>query len=1338
MAMTYFVDRTCTEVKDDDLQPQSYSLEELRPLGAVVLLGDPGSGKTTAFDQESKATGGKYISARDFMTFDASPEWRGRTLFIDALDETRAGKRDGRTPLDEIRVRLSRMDLPSFRISCRDADWLGASDRESLRQVARNGNLSVFRLDPLTEDQIVEILLGETISNPQDFLLSARKHGLHDLLGNPQTLKLLAKASAGRGLPDSREEVFRLSCKTLIEEHNQEHQAASRQTMPATTLLLDAASYLCAVYLIADITGFTMSESTDGGVVSVQDISRENLPLREALGRNVFTSRDGRVFSPSHRSVAEYLGAKFLADVVRKGLPIGRVLALICGADGGVVAGLRGLHAWLAFHSAEHRGQLCDSDPLGIILYGAPGNFPITHKKRLLSGVHREIERSAGFSLADWNAPMPSALATGDMVDVFTSILMAPSRTQKDQLLTRFVLDAVRSGTPLPELNGTLMQVIRDGSRWPHVRQRALEALIHVSASDTDALLQLAHDIRDDKVEDPEDGILGQLLNTLFPRKIEPSTVLNFLHSPKRDSFVGGYYVFWSSRLAEEIGVYDIPALLDALASRVNLWDEQKSNLMLERLVRKLLVKGIEAYGDKIPAQQLLSWLTIPIGKYEHSHLDGATKVFIREWLESRPRRYQELVGITIENYRSESDLRQGMYGNLSRFCGALPAGMTEFWLQLAEHEIDLDRAEFFFIQATDLWRHPNKGQTLEFFESWVASRSAFIPALDRARYHEIRKEHVENQRKWAIDEEREKKERIASFRQGLVGIRPELVRADLLHYLAAAYFGNLIGAEGQSPMERLSDFLAEELELVSASIEALKKSLERSGLPSVHEIVGLAAKDEMHFVRLPALAAMEEIYGPDPAKVDTLSDDVLSKVLAFRFTEGTGNEPDWLNRVIEKRPELVARILVAYGSTMLRAGKEHIHGLYALAFDDQYSQVARLALPELLDAFPTRLGKGQLISLEYVLKAALRYADRMVLEKSIERKLRLRSLDVAQHVYWLACAWVVDPLRYQKNLERYLGKSHERREHLGAFLAGGENREVLPEDAPPETLGLLARLLGPGCSPDGPEWLSPTMRTAGLIGSLIDRLSNMADESAARELEQLAANTGLAHWKDRLQRALYSQQVSQREAGFSIPPLDRVLETLNKGKPANAADLAALTLDALKEIADDTRNGNADSYKFYWNLGPYDRPESERSENACRDELLSRLRDRLKVLGIDVQPEGHYADDKRADLKVTYSAPGFAVSIPIEIKKDSHADLWRSISSQLVPRYTRDPESAGCGIYLVFWFGGLNIPRPPRGNKPRSAEELQGQLDAIIEKERHALISTIVFDCADHQATPA
>ncbi|MDX8399345.1 MAG: hypothetical protein R8K20_03760, partial [Gallionellaceae bacterium] len=150
--MLYQVPRTCT-VYSEDSKPESHGIESFREQDAYVLLADPGAGKTTLFKKEAIDSGGCYLSARDFLTFNR-PEWQEKTLFIDGLDETRAGKDDARTPLDAIRGKLDQLGCPRFRLSCREADWLGGNDKTALDSCVQNGKITVLHLDKLNDGNI--------------------------------------------------------------------------------------------------------------------------------------------------------------------------------------------------------------------------------------------------------------------------------------------------------------------------------------------------------------------------------------------------------------------------------------------------------------------------------------------------------------------------------------------------------------------------------------------------------------------------------------------------------------------------------------------------------------------------------------------------------------------------------------------------------------------------------------------------------------------------------------------------------------------------------------------------------------------------------------------------------------------------------------------------------------------------------------------------------------------------------------------------------------------------------------------------------------------------------
>ena len=99
-----------------------------------------------------------------------------------------------------------------------------------MKTVSRNEQVTVLRLDPLTDEDILKILRDNLkIDDPENFISKARQQGLETLLTNPQSLSMLAKAVAGAGgdWPATRMQTFDMACRTLLREHSQEHRLAN-------------------------------------------------------------------------------------------------------------------------------------------------------------------------------------------------------------------------------------------------------------------------------------------------------------------------------------------------------------------------------------------------------------------------------------------------------------------------------------------------------------------------------------------------------------------------------------------------------------------------------------------------------------------------------------------------------------------------------------------------------------------------------------------------------------------------------------------------------------------------------------------------------------------------------------------------------------------------------------------------------------------------------------------------------------------------------------------------------------------------------------------------------
>ena len=250
----------------------------------------------------------------------------------------------------------------------------------------------------------------------------------------------------------------------------------------------------------------------------------------------------------------------------------------------------------------------------------------------------------------------------------------------------------------------------------------------------------------------------------------------------------------------------------------------------------------------------------------------------------------------------------------------------------------------------------------------------------------------------------------------------------------------------------------------------------------------------------------------------------------------------------------------------------------------------------------------------------------------------------------------------------------------------------------------------------------------AEFVAKLINRISADPTEAATAALSRLEADIRLTTYREQVKHALASQKMRRRDSEFRQPNWRQTVAVLSNGPPANVADLHALLIVILKDNA--TRISAANNIcKRCWNEDGYGRVQTPKSEESCRDVLIDFLRAGLQPLGVIVEPEGHMAGDKRADISVSLPRQ----KIPVELKRDYHADVLNAAETQLDRFYTRDPDASGFGVYGVFWFGSKRpgrIPPAPGGEPcPRSPAEMETMLRALIPATKQSRIAVIVID---------
>ena len=1358
--MNRAVPRFCTQLTSggqplaSDALPKT--LAAYREVHAYVLLGDPGSGKTTALQAESEALRDEalFIRARDFLVHATVPhEFYGKTLFIDGLDEVRAGKSDSRTPFDGIRRLLIQLGRPRFRISCREADWLGENDRQALSYVVRDSPLAVLRLAPLTRADILSILRDRLgVGRPLDFLMLARQAGLEALLDNPQSLELLARAvHHGAGWPESRLEVFELACREIADESNQEHQTAAPDG-PSKESQIDCAGRLCALLLISDKAGYCLDVQGPGGDWIPRKLCAvDPKGLRAAVSSKLFRAYPERCFSPIHRQIAEFLGARHLARLIADGLSPRRVLALLTGGDGVAVTALRGLAAWLATHSEPVRAELISKNPVDLGVYGDLGAFPGDDKGRVLEALLAQPE---SLSRALQDNRRFSELAAPETQCQIRNVLSSEERGPQQEARMTFLARLLSRGERLPGIENVIPGIVRDSS-WPaRVREAATDAFIHyqqASPGGNGELKALLDEFRAKGISIANCGLCGTLLRTLYPRTVGPAQVWDYFSRFDGATTCGKYLRFWGRDLLAQSTATDLAKLLDSLAASTSRLEPTFNAFRLWDLPLKMLQTGLGLHGESVDIDRVSAWLRTCAGAAERYRSNPPQPLLgIRAWLERHPEVQKQVILEGLEACQRDDDVGIADFNNRRRLVGAnLPADFGLWCLMQAAALASAKPgvAKHLFREAYRALRIPDQGEglSLEVLQEQARGHALFKEVLTQLRAPTPAPKQQKHRRQHdaigAAEQERPREQLREIVRSHENLLLKNRAHPELLHQLALAYFGERQGVKtglyGEAALaQALGDPAA-----VAAAMHGLRDSVYRDDLPTVREIIRLAKNDSQHFISWPLLAGLLEHQESSPSFPLQLEDTRLRTCVACLhcwkppFTEIAHEIPAWYKALLDHCPELVSDVATQCAAAALRNNRAMSTYSWFIAKgprDQPSSQNASLGV---LRALPTRCDPLQVEVLDELLWSGLQSGWQSGLVDLAGTKLSTSGMDDGQRVRWLALGMICEPGAYGRRLALAVNGKERLVRHLGRFLAYGadywfERPNVwyyVLEDFEPPDLALIIRLLGRFFALVEPApfvYRSEEGRVSRFLERFINDLGSRPCNSATESLESLSEDPELSSWHGLLSVVRTTQLTLRRDAAYRHPTLREACETLAAGRPANACDLTALTVETIAAIARRIRTSNSNEWRQYWNEGPHGVPSKPKVEGACRDAFLAALRPSLPE-SVRAEPEGQHMNRNRADLAIT--AGNF--SIPVEAKKNGHRDLWSAIDKQLVAKYTLDPATGGYGIYLVFWFGAKHQKHRSDGARPTEPQELEGLLRSSLSEDQARRINVCVVD---------
>ena len=1332
---------------DGDQQYQGEEADVLRQQRPVVVLGEPGMGKTELLKRLGNDPNAQFVRAAAFLRWTDAQMTPGNVLVIDALDEV-AAKAEG-DPLHNVLKKLAELGRPLFVLSCRSAEWQGESAKREIADDYQKSAIEMWFEPICSSDAAAYLAKHKGVAEAERIITVLGEQGLSDLYAIPLFLKLLSKLDA---IPGSRSQLYALAVRQLRQEHNNEHRNSPLANL-AEEEALDAAGAAMAIWLI---TGKDAISRAAPGNVNPRDLHHTDviaLPggasLLAAMQSNLFKAaeHDADRMVPLHKTIAEYLGARWLGRLVDQNQQSRRTAARLLGAisaEGGVPASLRGLHAWLAYFSASLAPQVIATDPFGVLSYGDAGDLTVEHGRQMLNSLRRIEQEDPYFRRGDWRSIKANGLVHTTLQTDLSALLI--DHSVGPQLKT-LLLETIKSTPVADTLKHEIQGLMLDTKAHRDVRIYAIKALAALDHTNIDWPAQARVFVEQDSEVSAElaAAVVTNVGIDHFDDALVASVVIaraGFNLTGKHNSrtrSLGSLY-----RMGESVSEDRLATVVDALSELMlphydpaNVWSQDQWEARHEiadfanSLIERLLVIRPE---DATPSR-LWNWLRA-IGRKQPQERDHQKAV--AALLEGKHAFRREVQQLARTERSSPLEFHRWQF-HLPYFSSGLQLTNDDvaFYLgDLVTRNDPAERDDWMWMVAHFRGEQGVRDDIKKLARPYALGDAALLKFLRAKPSNKM----PDWERRQLQRQQKADKKRAAEFVKSREAFAKNInaVKAGELSWMynsSFAYLGRFRDLEREGPPgDRVIEWLGEDL--ASAVFEGFESVLHREDLPSATQIAESYAQSKVwNFIHAMIAGAAERHLsgrGFDGLKPELLSAITMGVQHSY-FDENSGLKGlgEALEAELLKSPHDFEIHLRTKFEPQLRAKLTHVDGLYALARSTEYRPLSTRLAAEWLVAYPDLAAETENELVDCLIRAP--ESERAIAMAQLKRILESRrgasDLDNERQHIWLAVEYTVD---FPSTSSTSPSISSENRALLWSFSRWFYQRfNGDPEGltATPAQLAYLVRTFTPFwpyC--ERPGGVTSDDRNPWDATDLLNwAIGRLGDDPSADAVAELAALRPVVtgHYVVSVRSAIANQQRIRIETHFRPPAIEELRAILIGQEPQSAADVQAIVLDALSELNERLRGDPTNPVNnFYADSG------APREENPCRDQTLIALG--ALPYTITYLPEVAAPQGRRSDAAFSYGN----FRVPLEAKRQWHKDLWNAATTQLDRLYASDHAADGKGIYVVFWFGpnaagGRRMPRHPKGESaPTTPQKLEAMLQALLPTGRDSDIAIMVLDC--------
>jgi len=568
------------------IQSDVVPFESIAGLPCLVLLGEPGMGKSFALRAAAKAVeksmeetatktlfldlrsyGNEDRLIRDLFESERFRDWsRGECqlhVFLDSLDEALLRQSTiAHVLLDKLN------DCPSvaglfLRIACRTAEWPTMIEN-GLKSKWGEKTVSVYELVPLSKANVVEAADANSIDS-DDFLCEVDNREVIPLAFKPVTLNFLIKTFQKNGrLASTQKDLYLEGCRILCEEPN-ESRIGVRLTGKLTAgQRLEVAGHIAAATVLCNRNAVWTGPNR--GPVTDSDLSLDELcvsasnetmipmtreAVMETLSTGLFSSRGPERLGWAHQTYAEFLAAWWL---ISRKLPPCQMLNLFVhhgDAEGRLVPQLHETAAWLASMDSEIFRKLAKSDP-EVLLRSDVATASADDKEKVVESLLNHLEED---NLIEWEWSLHRRyrkLLHPRLAQQLRSFIVDRSKN----IIVRREAINISEACKIETMAAELALVALDSSEELSVRAKAASFVSTLGQphlkTQLKPLVKLPGNL------DPNDELKGWALKACWPACMAAEELFSLITPPKNESFVGAYFSFLTGDLVESLTLGDL------------------------------------------------------------------------------------------------------------------------------------------------------------------------------------------------------------------------------------------------------------------------------------------------------------------------------------------------------------------------------------------------------------------------------------------------------------------------------------------------------------------------------------------------------------------------------------------------------------------------------------------------------------------------------------------------------------------------------------------------------------------------------------------------------------